>query len=95
MIYKFIDDHEAQITVNSLSQLQTLVDSKTIKKNTKVKAGLRGKWETAKNIPELKFEEKKKEEPTKALEDIESFVTSEPTPPPKKETITKTKKPLI
>ena len=61
MIYKFIDDHEAQITVNSLSQLQTLVDSKIIKKNTKVKAGLRGKWETAKNIPELKFEEKKKQ----------------------------------
>ncbi len=48
MIYKFIDDHEAQITVNSLSQLQTLVESQTIKKNTKVKAGLRGEWKKAK-----------------------------------------------
>ena len=37
MIYKFIDDHGTEITVNSLSQLQTLVESKTIKKNTKVK----------------------------------------------------------
>ena len=31
MIYKFIDEHGAEITVNSLSQLQTLVDEKTIK----------------------------------------------------------------
>ena len=44
MIYKFIDDNEAEITVNSLSSLQELVDSQTIKGNTKVKAGLRGKW---------------------------------------------------
>ena len=95
MIYKFIDDHGAEITVNSLSQLQTLVDSKTIKKNTKVKAGLRGKWGKAKDINELKFEEEKKEESEKETEDIESFITSEPTPPPKKETITKTEKPKV
>ena len=95
MIYKFIDDHGAEITVNSLSQLQTLIESHTIKKNTKVKAGLRGKWGKAKDINELKFEEEKKEEPPKALEDIESFITSEPTPPPKKEIITKTEKPKV
>ena len=95
MIYKFIDDHGAEITVNSLSQLQTLVESQTIKKNTKVKAGLRGKWEKAKDVPELQFEEEKKEEAKKETEDIESFITSEPTPPPKKETIIKTEKPEV
>lgn len=83
MIYKFIDDHGVEITVNSLSQLQTLVESQTIKKNTKVKAGLRGEWKKAKDVNELKFEEEKKEEPPKALEDIESFITSEPTTPAK------------
>ena len=48
MIYKFIDDHGTEITVNSLSQLQTLVESQTIKKQTKVKSGLRGEWRKAK-----------------------------------------------
>ena len=95
MIYKFIDDHEVEITVNSLSQLQTLVESQTIKKNTKVKVGLKGEWKKAKDVPELKFDEEKKEEPEKETEDIESFITSEPTPPPKKEIITKTEKQKI
>ena len=95
MIYKFIDDHGTEITVNSLSQLQTLVESQTIKKNTKVKAGLRGEWKKAKDVPELQFEEEKKEVAKKETEDIESFITSEPTPPPKKETITKTEKPEV
>ena len=53
MIYKFIDNNGSEITVNSLSSLQALVDSETVKKDTKVKAGLRGKWATAKNIPEF------------------------------------------
>ena len=34
MIYKFIDNNGAEITVNSLSSLQALVESQTIKKNT-------------------------------------------------------------
>ena len=93
MIYKFIDDHGAEITVNSLSQLQTLVEDKTIKKDTKLKVGLRGKWGKAKDVQELKFEEeekrKKKEKAVKELEDIESYITSEPTPPsPSKKEIT-------
>ena len=93
MIYKFIDDHGAEITVNSLSQLQTLVEDKTIKKDTKLKVGLRGKWGKAKDVQELKFKEeekrKKKEKAVKELEDIESYITSEPTPPsPSKKEIT-------
>ena len=88
MIYKFIDDNGSEITLNSLSQLQTLVDDKTIKKNTKLKAGLRGNWEKAKDVSELKFEEtkeKKKEEPAEPLEDIESFIVAEtPSSPVKK-----------
>ena len=84
MIYKFIDNNGAEITVNSLSSLQALVDSETIKENTKVKAGLRGKWATAKNIPDLKFKEEKVEEPPKEeTEDIVDIITREPTPPPK------------
>ena len=85
MIYKFIDNNGAEITVNSFSSLQALVDSETIKENTKVKAGLRGKWATAKNIPDLKFKEEKVEEPPKeGTEDIIDIITraSEPTPPP-------------
>ena len=50
MIYKFIDNNGAEITVNSLSSLQTLVESDTIKGNTKVKAGLRGKWIKAEHL---------------------------------------------
>ena len=85
MIYKFIDNNGAEITVNSLSSLQALVDSETVKEKTKVKAGLRGKWATAKNIPDLKFKEEKVEEPPKEeTEDIVDIITREPepTPPP-------------
>ena len=55
MIYKFIDNNGSEISVNSLSSLQALVDSEMIKENTKVKAGLRGKWTTASKIQELVF----------------------------------------
>ena len=102
MIYKFIDNNGSEITVNSLSSLQALVDSETVKEKTKVKAGLRGKWAAAKNIPDLKFKEKKVEEPPKEeTEDIVDIITREPepTPPPKvrekfkKEKVVETKKP--
>ena len=84
MIYKFIDNNDQEIIVNSLSSLQALVDSETIKKNTKVKAGLRGKWAKAENTVGLIFEGKKVEEtPKEETEDIVDFVTREPTPPPK------------
>ena len=84
MIYKFIDNNDQEITVNSLSSLQALVDSGTIKKNTKVKAGLRGKWAKAENTEGLIFEGKKVEEtPKEETEDIVDFVTREPTPPSK------------
>ena len=78
MIYKFIDNNGSEISVNSLSSLQALVDSETIKENTKVKAGLRGKWTTAAEIEELVFasekivEDEKIEEPEN---DIKSFIT--------------------
>ena len=62
MIYKFIDNNGSEITVNSLSSLQALVDSETVKENTKVKAGLRGKWTTASNIDELVFAQEVEEE---------------------------------
>ena len=55
MIYKFIDNNGSEITVNSLSSLQALVESETIKEDTKIKAGLRGKWTTASKINELFF----------------------------------------
>ena len=84
MIYKFIDNNDQEIVVNSLSSLQALVDSETIKKNTKVKAGLRGKWAKAENTVGLIFEGKKVEEtPKEETEDIVDFLTREPTPPPK------------
>ena len=86
MIYKFIDNSDQEITVNSLSSLQALVDSETIKKNTKIKAGLRGKWVKAESVEDLNFEEKKVEEPPKEeTEDIVDIITREPepTPPPK------------
>ena len=54
MIYKFIDNNGAEITVNSLSSLEALIESETVKENTQVKAGLRGKWTAAINIDELK-----------------------------------------
>ena len=84
MIYKFIDNNDQEIAVNSLSSLQALVDSETIKKNTKVKAGLRGKWAKAENTVGLIFEGKKVEEtPKEETEDIVDFINREPTPPPK------------
>jgi len=81
MIYKFIDNNGAEITVNSLSSLQALVDSETVKENTKVKAGLRGKWTTANDIPDLKFEEEKVEEPPKEEMDIIDMITKEEAQP--------------
>ena len=80
MIYKFIDNNGSEISVNSLSSLQALVDSETVKENTKVKAGLRGKWTTASNIEELVFarEEIKESEETQVPQgDIKSFITKE------------------
>ena len=85
MIYKFIDNNGAEITVNSLSSLQALVESDTIKENTKVKAGLRGKWIKAEDLNELKFKEKKIKEIPKKTEDIKSIITREATSPTKKE----------
>ena len=91
MIYKFIDNNGSEITVNSLSSLQALVDSETVKKNTKVKAGLRGKWTTAESISDLVFEEKKDdqilEETIKPEEDIRTFLTKEES---KKKPVTRT-----
>ena len=55
MIYKFIDNNGSEISVNSLESLQALIDSDTINENTKVKAGLRGKWTTASEIEGLNF----------------------------------------
>ena len=67
MIYKFIDNNGSEISVNSLSSLQALVDSETVKENTKVKAGLRGKWTTASNIEELIFIKEVFEEPVEEI----------------------------
>ncbi len=76
MIYKFIDNNGSEITVNSLSSLQSLVDSETIKKNTKVKAGLRGKWTIASNIEGLNFiAEEEIQNISETGEDIKSFIT--------------------
>ena len=83
MIYKFIDTNGSEISVNSLSSLQALVDSETIQENTKVKAGLRGKWTTASNIEELVFEVEKINEPEEIQEpeeDIKSFITKDDKP---------------
>ena len=94
MIYKFIDNNGAEITVNSISSLQALVDSETIKENTKVKAGLRGKWTTADKIEGLVFakeEEIADEVSEEPKEDIKSFITSEET---KEETIKEEPKPV-
>ena len=80
MIYKFIDNNDSEITVNSLSSLQAPVDSQTVKEDTKVKAGLRGKWTTASNIEGLTFYEEAAEEAdvTVAPEgDIKSFITAD------------------
>ena len=84
MIYKFIDNNGSEITVNSLSSLQALIDSETVKENTKVKAGLRGKWTTASKIDELVFaqevEEKAEQETVIPEGDIKSFITAEKKP---------------
>jgi len=80
MIYKFIDNNGSEITVNSLSSLQALVDSETVKEDTRGKAGLRGKWTTASSIEELTFpqEESEEVEETVASEgDIKSFITAD------------------
>ena len=81
MIYKFIDNNGSEITVNSLSSLQALADSDTINENTKVKAGLRGKWTTASKIEGLVFsteEIKEDNQETKEPQgDIKSFITGE------------------
>jgi len=100
MIYKFIDNNGSEITVNSISSLQALVDSETVKKDTKVKAGLRGKWTTAQNIPELDFEEKKEEtieEITEPEEDIKTFISKPKIKDEPKEEITtkNTEEPII
>ena len=66
--------------MNSLSSLQALVDSETVKENTKVKAGLRGKWTIASNIEELVFAKDEIEEPEETQTpqgDIKSFITKE------------------
>ena len=76
MIYKFIDNNNSEISVNSLESLQALVDSDTINENTKVKAGLRGKWTTASEIEGLNFSiEKEIENFHEPKEDIKSFIT--------------------
>ena len=100
MIYKFIDNNGSEITVNSSSSLQALVDSETVKKDTKVKAGLRGNWTTAKNIPELFFEKEKKEEEIEETiepeEDIKTFISKqEIKEEPKEEITTKKRKNLL
>ena len=80
MIYKFIDNNGSEITVNSLSSLQALVDSETVKEDTRVKAGLRGKWTTASSIEELTFPEEESEEVEETVApegDIKSFITAD------------------
>lgn len=81
MIYKFIDNNGSEITVNSLSSLQALADSDTINEDTKVKAGLRGKWTTASAIEELVFSTVESNENNQDNEapqgDIKSFITGE------------------
>ena len=80
MIYKFIDDNNTEITVNSLSSLQALVDSETINEKTKVKAGLRGKWTTANKIDGIVFaKEEEDDDSNTSEEDIKTFITTEKT----------------
>ena len=89
MIYKFIDNNGSEITVNSLSSLQALADSDTINENTKVKAGLRGKWTTASSIEGLVFSAEESNEDNQETEspkgDIKSFITGEEKKEPKPE----------
>ena len=92
MIYKFIDDNDSEITVNSLSSLQSLVDSETIREDTQVKAGLRGKWTSASKIKELVFPKDEIQETEEPKEDIKSFITKEK---PKEEVIETPKEEVI
>ena len=92
MIYKFIDNNGSEITVNSLFSLQALIDSETVQNDTKVKAGLRGRWTAAKNIPELIFEKEKEEvieETIEPEEDIKTFIAKEETKKEHKKEINK------
>jgi uncharacterized membrane protein YhaH (DUF805 family) len=87
MIYKFIDNNGSEISVNSLESLQALVDSDTINENTKVKAGLRGKWTTATSIEGLNFiKEEEIQNTPEPEEDIKSFITQSESSIPEEET---------
>ena len=87
MIYKFIDNNGSEISVNSLESLQALVDSDTINENTKVKAGLRGKWTSAVEIEGLNFtNEEEIENISEPEEDIKSFITQPESSAPQEET---------
>ena len=86
MIYKFIDNNGSEISVNSLESLQALVDSDTINENTKVKAGLRGKWTTASEIEGLNFTSDEEIQNTpEPEEDIKSFITQSENSTPQEE----------
>ena len=86
MIYKFIDNNGSEISVNSLESLQALVDSETINENTKVKAGLRGKWTTAIKIEGLSFiKEEEIQNTPEPEEDIKSFITQSENSAPQEE----------
>ena len=87
MIYKFIDNNGSEISVNSLESLQALVVSDTINENTKVKAGLRGKWTTASEIEGLSFIiEEEIQNTSEPEEDIKSFITQSESSVPEEET---------
>jgi uncharacterized membrane protein YhaH (DUF805 family) len=87
MIYKFIDNNGSEISVNSLESLQALIDSDTIHENTKVKAGLRGKWTSAVEIEGLNFtSEEEIENTSEPEEDIKSFITQPESSAPQEET---------
>lgn len=86
MIYKFIDNNGSEISVNSLESLQALADSETINENTKVKAGLRGKWTTASEIEGLSFiKEEEIQNTSVPEEDIKSFITQSENSMPQEE----------
>ena len=88
MIYKFIDKNGSEISVNSLESLQALVDSETINENTKVKAGLRGKWTIALEVEGLNFiKEEEIQNTPEPEEDIKSFITQSESSVPEEETI--------
>ncbi len=95
MIYKFIDNNGSEITVSSLSSLESLIESDTVKENTQVKEGLRGKWTAAGKIEVLKplFNKKVEKvlEPEIPEEHIKDFIVKSDVETIKKEEqITKT-----